>query len=45
MVPPYTIIDGRFSLPIAIIEPGMFLSQPGKVIKPVVILRAAQRPR
>ena len=34
IVPPYTMIDGRFNLPIAIIEPGIFLSQPGRVIKP-----------
>ena len=29
IVPPYTISDGRFTLAIAIITPGMFLSQPG----------------
>jgi len=29
MVPPYTMMDGRFSLPMAIRVPGMFLSQPG----------------
>jgi hypothetical protein len=29
IVPPYTMIDGRFTRPIAITQPGMFLSQPG----------------
>ena len=32
MVPPYNIMEGRFNLPIAIMEPGIFLSQPGTVI-------------
>ncbi|MNL36448.1 hypothetical protein D3C87_1585290 [compost metagenome] len=34
ILPPYTIIDGRFKRPIAMIDPGMFLSQPGTVIRP-----------
>ena len=33
MVPPYNIIAGLFNLPIAINEPGIFLSQPGTAIK------------
>ena len=32
IVPPYTIIDGRFTRPIAITEPGIFLSQPTTAI-------------
>ena len=34
IVPPYTMIAGRFNLPIAINEPGMFLSQPITAINP-----------
>ena len=34
MVPPYNIKEGRFNRPIAINEPGIFLSQPGTVINP-----------
>ena len=32
MVPPYTIIAGRFKRPMAITDPGIFLSQPGIAI-------------
>ena len=33
IVPPYTMIAGRFKRPIAIKQPGMFLSQPGIATK------------
>ena len=32
MVPPYTITLGRFTRPIAITVPGMFLSHPGMLM-------------
>ena len=32
IVPPYTMMAGRFRRSIAIIEPGMFLSHPGIVM-------------
>ena len=32
MVPPYNINEGRFKRPMAIKDPGIFLSQPGTVI-------------
>ena len=34
IVPPYTISAGRLSRPIAIRQPGMFLSQPGMATRP-----------
>jgi hypothetical protein len=34
MVPPYTMILGRFKRPMAMMQPGMFLSHPGRAIKP-----------
>ena len=34
MVPPYTMMAGRFKRPMAIITPGMFLSQPGREMLP-----------
>lgn len=34
IVPPYTMIDGRLRRDIAIRAPGMFLSQPGIVMRP-----------
>ncbi len=52
IVPPYTMIPGRFSLPIAIITPGMFLSHPGNAMRPsyqcahtVVSMESAMRSR
>ena len=34
MVPPYTMMAGRFKRPMAIITPGIFLSQPGREMLP-----------